>query len=137
MAQTTIAAIDTTNATLAFTVPASGIVDITLNCTAQVTRCTGASTGAVLQAALLNHTGAAVVGFIQDLLQLAVNAPTTVLACALRWHLTGLSPGAFQVDLAAGVTTGKAAALYAAGTTSKTVASNLTSPLVLQAIASV
>lgn len=134
VAVTTIAALDTTNATLAFTVPANGIVDVSAYFTAQVT--TGAA-GHALFAALFNHTGGAVVGFNQNVLQLAAAALTTILAVAVKWHLTGLTPGAFQVDLAAGVSTGGAASIFAAGVNSKTVASNTVSPLFMQAIASI
>jgi hypothetical protein len=55
----------------------------------------------------------------------------------VKWHLTGLTPGAFQVDLAAGTQTGKGASIFAGGISSKTVATNTISPLLIQAKASI
>jgi len=135
VAQTTIAALDTTNLTLAFTVPANGIVDVEAWFFA-VVLAPGASS-AYLEMALLNHTGGAVLGNTQLVLIAPPSALNLYLANAMRWHLTGLTPGALQVDLAAGVTTGKTADIEVHGTTSKTVANDDVGPALLQAFASI
>jgi hypothetical protein len=137
VAATTITVLDATNLTLAFTVPANGIVDVVVSLFYFVTITTNACE---LQIALFNHTGAALIGSpVTAADNQAVN--TTVLAnTSFKFHLTGLTPGALQVDLAAGRTnaTGNVCGIYAGTNSSKTVASNTgNGPVVMQAIASV
>ena len=100
---TTLAALDTTNATLAFTVPANGIVDIEIICLAQCTRTTSGNT---INIGILNHSGGAQLGPTMELINNQVSNTTVIQAGTLKFHLTGLPAGAFQVDLAAAHYTG-------------------------------
>ena len=100
VATTTITALDTTNLTLSLTVPANGIVDFEVSLSFDLIRTT---TTSQLYVALLNHTGGAV---ITDPVSIAINQTSTTTLSAtnlLKFHATGLAPGALQVDLAAGV----------------------------------
>ena len=127
----TLAALDTTNATLAFTVPASGIVDVEVQAFAVCTRTTTAN---AIYIGLLNHTGGAQIGLTAELTNNQV-ASTIEISSTIKFHLTGLSPGALQVDLAGAyiVATGSAGSIVARGTTG----ANASVPLVMQAKASV
>ena len=127
VAATTLTALDTTNATLAFTVPANGIVDILVQLFYTCVRV--ASANAVVLG-LLNHTGGAQVGLNQEIVNNQVASTTLEAVNSVTFHLTGLTPGALQLDLAA---------FFIAGTgNSATVVVNSTSvPLLMQAKASV
>jgi hypothetical protein len=137
-AATTMTALDTTNLTLSFTVPANGIVDVLVQITYTIVGTVG---GATLYLCLLNHTGGALVGNVQVL---AVNGGTSITLQAVNtvtFHLTGLTPGALQIDVAggkidpSGTATGN---FYAIANTSKTIASDTPAgPCIIQAKASV
>lgn len=114
---TALTAIDTVNATLAFVVPASGIVDVEVECDSVII---ATASGGDVNLGLLNHTGGAQLGSSQN----AIGSDQAVLAMAQhilsRFHLTGLTPGAtVQVDLAASLSSasGITANLYAMGYT--------------------
>jgi hypothetical protein len=135
VAVTTMAALDTTNATLSFTVPASGIVDIVVSFVYEIT-----SVSTSMMVGLFNHTGGAIVGLIQGMAFTpgAGGIENSYQSALLKFHLTSLTPGALQLDLAAGVTTAKTAAIQVTNNSSKTVASNsVGAPLLMQAIASI
>jgi hypothetical protein len=130
VAATTVAALDTTNLTLAFTVPANGIVDVIVQ-TSIVT--IGA---AQVNLELFDHTSGAVIGY--TVLAADGTASLTMIFTAIQiFHLTGLTPGALQVDLAAGRDGGTSATIHAHNGTSKTMASLDYGPTVIQAIASI
>lgn len=109
-----LAAVDTTNATLAFTVPASGIVDVLVEVFFGIS---APSTGSqYLTLGLLNHSGGAQLGLSISPASEQVVSQSVVGLASVKFHLTGLTPGALQVDLAAAVTTvasGGAGNLYA------------------------
>jgi hypothetical protein len=132
---TSLATIDTTNATLAFTVPANGIVDVDVECLVAVSQSTNV---AAVTFALFNHSGGAQLGNSKVPLSLSGSVGENAVEVArVRFHLTGLTPGALQVDLAAGVNN-------AAGSTGTIVVQGLTglysasvsSDLLIQALAS-
>jgi hypothetical protein len=137
-AATTMTALDTTNLTLSFTVPANGIVDVLVQITYTIVGTVG---GATLYLCLLNHTGGALLGNVQ---MLAVNGGTSITLQAVNtvtFHLTGLTPGALQIDVAGGKIDASGTAtgnFYAIANTSKTIASDTAAgPCIIQAIASV
>jgi hypothetical protein len=92
------AAVDTTNATLALTVPASGNVDVDVEVSWTISATN--SSGSAIVLGLGNHTGGAQVGNSLELIQLVDAVANEYAGTArLRWHLTGLTPGALQLDL--------------------------------------
>lgn len=88
-------ALDTTNLTLAFTVPANGIVDVDV-----MVACFVGTTSELLWLGLLNHTGGAQIGNSEEVF-FSSNATNVMTLARPRFHLTELTPGALQVDLAA------------------------------------
>lgn len=132
----TLAALDTTNATLSFTVPSNGKVDVLVQVECQIFTTT---TGGTIAFGLLNHSGGAQLGYNQHTLGWAAFSASSLISTAtLRFHLTGLTPGSLQVDLAAGVTTGSGVtgSVYAQGYTGAPDGGK-TSPLLMQAYAAV
>ncbi len=129
---TTLTALDTTNWTLPFTVPASGNVDIDIEFNFNVTITASLN---ILSIALLNHSGGAQIGNTKLLLQ-SNTVLSDVLLGRMRFHLTGLTPGALQIDIAASYTsgTGSAATVYAQGN-SGTITNGKAGPLLIQAFA--
>jgi len=130
----TMTALDTTNATLSLIVPPSGNVDIRAEFTANCTR--GAAANNALLIALLDHTSSAVVGDFISVMVNAITSSTQIVSASRIFHLTGLTPGAKQVDLAAADVTaaGNAAFIYAQGQSS-VISSGVVAPLLLEAIA--
>lgn len=128
---TTLAAIDTVNATLAFTVPPNGIVDVEIGALAS---CVRTASGNATQLAILNHTGGGLLGDIYEIINNQVASTTQLIYGFVKVHLTGLTPGPIQVDLAGAYLagSGNSAALYAGNSSS-----GVPSPLVLQAKASI
>lgn len=129
---TAMTALDTTNLTLAFIVPANGIVDVDVQCMTQLNITTTAS---AVWANLLNHTGGAALGDATCLgVNLVLNTDIAI-SNMIRFHLTGLTAGALQVDFAAEVQTapGTAATLF----TGTAGSSSLDTPFIIRAIASV
>lgn len=126
----TLTALDAINATLSFTVPASGNVDVQVQLSVSVTITVTASN---MWAQLLNHSGGAGLGTATEVMTNAVANTTGYSNPTLRFHLTGLTPGALQVDLAAAVvnTAGTAGTVLTGA-----AASNVTNtPLLIQAFA--
>lgn len=138
VAATTVTPLDTTNLTISFVVPASGIVDMRGTAPVQATR---GATQMNLWAAFTNHSGGARVGDAFLVISLPTTAPVSLtLNVPFEIHLTGLTPGALQLDLAAGFSgTGGACNFVASSAPSLTVATLNAggSPIVLQAVASV
>jgi len=130
---TTLAALDTTNLTLALTVPASGKVTIEVEFYGQTVDTTG---GNVMAVGLLNHTGGAQLGKTIPIAQPGVSGTTFLIRSVATFLLTGLTPGALQVDFAAGCsnTTTGSAAIYAQGVTGNPTIST-SGPLIMQAFA--
>lgn len=129
----TLTALDTTNATLSLTVPASGNVDIEVSGYSTIT--TGASGGSMFMG-ILNHSGGAQLGFTLVVDTVAVVSSSLDQQFKKRFHLTGLTPGALQVDVAAVVTTGagNSGQVITAGNTG-TPAAGTGEPLLIQAFA--
>ena len=96
---TAMTAIDTTNATIAFVVPASGIVDVEVDLFYYGS--TGGTASGALSFALLNHTGGAQIGGSIPVVNLDLVSQQVAFAVHLTFHLSGLTAGALQVDLAA------------------------------------
>ena len=95
-------ALDTTNFTLSFTVPQSGNVLVEAEFTYEITWNTS---GSYLLMGILNHTGGAQLGDNIRAAVISVTAESTLQArTTCSWYLTGLTPGALQVDLAAYIT---------------------------------
>jgi len=130
----TMTALDTTNATLSFIVPPDGNVDVRAEFTANCTR--GAAANNALLIALLDHTSHAVVGYFISVMVNAIVSSTQIVSASRIFNLTGLAPGAKQVDLAAADVTaaGNAAFIYAQGQSS-VVSSGVVAPLLLEATA--
>ncbi len=104
---TTLTALDTTNLTVSFTVPDSGIVLVMFHA-AMVAPSTG-----TLSLGLKNHSGGAQLGNTWDNVE---SIDTNARAASIFWYLTGLSAGTLGIDIAAGVTTGTGH-IYAQGRT--------------------
>lgn len=136
LSNTTMTALDTTNATLAFTVPPSGQVLVTVQCEAQLT--TPAGSGGTIGVALLNHSGGAQLGFTVNPLAWGVAAVSSPISTVnFAFLLTGLTPGALQVDVAGSVApnaVGVSGNIYAQGYTGLANGSK-TSPLTIIAYA--
>ena len=122
-----LTALDTTNLTLSFTVPSNGIVDVEVQ--------VFAAAGQELDVGLLNHSGGAQVGYTQDLSGGAYNWEGIA---KFRWHLTGLTPGALQLDFAA-MDTSSGVKFYVQGVTGPTSAGSIGAggPFLMQAFTSV
>ena len=130
---TTLAALDATNLTLALTVPASGKVTIKCEFYFSVTDTTGAN---AIGIGLLNHAGGAQLGKTIMMAQPTANALTYLIRSTATFLLTGLTPGALQVDFAAGCsnTSTGAAGVFAQGVTGNPTNST-SGPLVMEAFA--
>jgi hypothetical protein len=128
---TTLAKLDTTNLTLSFTVPASGNVDIDVMATMQWSATSG---GEVNVLGLFQHGTSTQLGYTTNANGYAYTSPTSFISGVyVRFHLTGLTPGALQVDLAAGNGAGTGE-LYACGYTGNPNGSK-TGPVLMQAFA--
>ena len=135
VANQTLTLQDATNLTLALTVPANGIVDIDVTLYWIVSAAASVTTYAWI--GLLNHTGGAQVGDTINLFEesssIALLFQTT---STFRFHLTVLTPGALQLDLAAAfLGVGSTVELQAQG--AQGAATGTVSPFLMQAIASV
>lgn len=133
VATTTMAALDATNITLSFTVPASGNVDIDVEIFLEIISSSGGEQCAL---GLLDHTTHAQVGLT---IVCAETDQTTLAFSSLlrpRFHLTGLTAGAHQLDLgaAAGSATTGSVNLYAQGFMGSPTGSNR-GPALMQAFA--
>lgn len=138
VAATTITVLDTTNAIITFTYPASGIVVISAQLLYDVQQTVNAC---FMYLGWLDHTSGALVGsavlagvtqFANDIV--AETAP-------FRFRLTGTPGATVTLDLAAGRTNavGCAAFIFVAAATSKTVATNAAqtgTPLLIEVFAS-
>lgn len=130
---TTLTALDTTNATISLTVPASGNVYVVVQ---GFTTLTVTSTASETTLALLNHTGGAQVGKSEPLWVNAISNSTNYGPFHRVFYLTGLTPGALQLDVAAAMTS-------ASGTTATVITANSTGliapggggPMTIQAFA--
>ena len=96
-----VAALDATNLTLAFTVPASGNVDIVVQFMNAELAITGTSSILFIQP--MNHSGGGALGTAYDACVNSSANTTAVNPLYLRFHLTGLAAGAYQVDIGAGM----------------------------------
>ena len=133
----TLTKLDATNLTLAFTVPANQIVDVDADFFLY-SQSGGSIAGETVAIGLLNHTGGAQVGFTQPLNNIDNVSIAGALHYHIRFHLTGLTAGALQLDLA-GVTsgtTGGSGVLEAQGLTGQLTDVD-GGPALLQAFASV
>lgn len=131
-----LTALDATNATIAFTVPATGNVDICVTCFAYVQGIVGDQSS--VQLALLNHSGGAQVDFTTMTVAIGNTSVQILTATEVTtvWHLTGLTPGAsMQLDLAAYANQTSAAFIIVYGATGllNLAMTNSGSPLVIQA----
>jgi hypothetical protein len=116
-----LAAVDPTNLTIAFTVPASGKVDLYASYDWIESGANGLCTGWVLHgtstlAGYLRYVGAANPFGLND---------------SAEWHLTGLTPGPLQLDLAAQLAAVGSTQIFVQDGTDKTK----DSPALLQAYA--
>lgn len=132
---TTLAALDTTNLTLAFTVPANGIVDILFSAECQIVTASGV--GGQTSIGVLNHSGGAQLGNTINVLGCGAVTVNNQATITCRFHLTGLTPGALQVDIAGSRTgnAGNQGFVYAQGYTGNASGAS-TSPALIEAIAS-
>lgn len=90
-------AFDTTNLRLAITVPAHGMVRFRLRCVI-----TGATTCPTILLGVMN--GATIIGRVTPLYQNdTANVATQAFLCDVEFTVTGLAPGAMNVDAAYGV----------------------------------
>jgi hypothetical protein len=89
-------AIDTTNLSIAVTVPAHGMLRVRM-----VTTITGATTVPTILLGVLNHTGGAVLGRQTPMdFPGTMNAATQSCPCIVDFPITGLTPGALTLDAA-------------------------------------
>lgn len=130
-----LAALDTTNDTIAFTVPANGIVDVDVEAFYVANAVSGATP--VIGWGLLNHTGGAQLGETANMSYTATNGSWGGLQ-KHRFHLTGLTPGPLQLDFAAGISTvvNASGSIFALLRTS-IPATSAGAPILMQAFASV
>lgn len=127
----TLAAVDGTNASLALVVPASGIVDVVVQAAVNANE---AAASTIVFIGLLNHSGAAQLGLTNRAATLNLASLAATLQVVTRFHLTGLTPGALQIDLAAAFTgAGASANIFAQGVAG--IAGSPSSPLLIQAFA--
>lgn len=135
VASTTPTALDTTNATISFTVPASGNVDINVSGVGAISE-GAASPLTTLALMLLNHSGGTQVGSNAEALSNGADSTTGVTGFFARFHLTGLTPGALQLDLAAAVSaTSGITATIATNAFTGAPAAGAAQPLLIQAFA--
>jgi hypothetical protein len=128
----TLAALDTTNLTLPFTVPPSGNAGVVFDITVEVQV---VNTGAAVVLGVLNHSGGAQLGYTNTASVISTNGSSGIaLTAHAHFHLTGLTPGALQVDMAGAVTSGQVGNAYALGSTGGTIVLN-SSPALMQAFA--
>jgi hypothetical protein len=95
----TMAVIDAVNATLAFDVPANGIVDVDVDIAVTLLN----STPFIVEGAigLLDHTSGLQVGSLKSVGSVfGFTGQYTQLSIHNRFHLTGMTPGACLLDLA-------------------------------------
>ena len=120
-----VATLDTTNLTLPFTVPANGIVDVDVQF--YDVNLTVTATASIMILQMMNHTGGATLGTAYAIAANGTgNSSLYFDTTKLRFHITGLTPGAYQVDVGSGMT------FSGAGT-----AGTITSPCLIQAFASI
>lgn len=106
----TLVALDATNLTLEFTVPANGIVDIDVEMWLEITT---NGTGGTIALGLLDHTTGDQVGNTKNSLGWGASADSGPAGTVHnRFHLTDLTPGPMQVDVAGSAV--NAGAAYAA-----------------------
>jgi len=118
-----------------FTVPANGIIDVYFQFTFTLIK---AAVNTALFVGLFQHGTSTVLG---DWINVMVNTQTSaqlILNVSDIFHVTGLSPGALQIDLAAAyvTATGASAIIYAEGQHAALTTSHV-APLVVQVRASV
>jgi hypothetical protein len=100
----TLTALDTVNLTIAFTVPASGKISVRASFTLQLEAATAsAGTATYAMVGLLNHLGGATIGdtnmwSVQT--QVAGVDDLVIQHCVYEGVMSGLTPGALQLDLA-------------------------------------
>lgn len=129
-----LTAVDATNLTIPFTVPASGIVDIHIGFCLVIILATSADYG-YLSVGMLDHTLGTQYG--ETVLYTGVQGlafPDLVISGLNTIHLPGLTPGAVQMDLAAGVYASGGATLYIAARGIQGIPNG--SPVFIQAVAS-
>lgn len=132
-----LAALDTTNLTLSFVAPASGIVDVECYFDADL-GLSGISANDGIAVALFDHGGTTQRGVTTNPM---FSFTTTSMGayCTSIFHLTGLTPGnTYQVDLAAcSYLTGgvNAATIYVQGNTGSNGVSRM-GPCIMRAVAS-
>jgi hypothetical protein len=121
---TSMALLDATNLTLAFIAPPDGNADIHTQISA--------ATGAVADPAvlgILNNSGGGQLGYDNNFI---VTGSATLLVC--RFHLTGLTAGALQINLAGSSSAVSEVSVYAQGYTGGGNASKV-GPALIQAFA--
>jgi hypothetical protein len=90
------------NATLSFTVPSDGNVDVVVECAIMISP--GTVNGTVTLG-LLDHTSGSQVGYSVTTYEALAFVGSSTQNALVRFCLTGLTPGANQVDLAAASST--------------------------------
>lgn len=109
-----LTALDTTNLTVSFTVPAS------TNVVVKFSAVMAPAASGVLGLGLLNHSGGAQLG---KTLSTAMSGGAPAGQVTAAWYLTGLSAGTLGIDIAAGSSAGTAN-VYAQGATGAVNGSN-------------
>lgn len=129
---TSLALLDATNATLAFVVPANGKVDIVVEAFSAVSMTTN---NVAITLGLLNHTGGAQIGTSKCLQVLTIQNNQVCQVNTVTFHLTGQTPGALQLDLAAGRSNvaGGAASILVQGLTGLFPSTAVADDLLIQA----
>lgn len=132
-----MAALDTTNLTLTASAPASGNLDIRVSIFTTISATTTVSD---LAFCLFTHGTTTQVGstFVSDsVVVISSGGASSTGTRTFTFHLTGLTPGSVQYDLAAGVTStsGTGAFVVAFGTTGLPTEPNQGAPALLQAFA--
>lgn len=107
-----LTALDTTNLTVSFLVPASGNAIVRFSASMKVP-----TAGGDLGLGLLNHSGGAQVGSTLSNVMSLVSSTAPVIRLTGEWYLTGLSAGTLGLDIAAGVSTAITANVFAMGHT--------------------
>lgn len=128
----TLSTIDTTNLTLAFTVPSSGNVDLDYEFTCNASY---NSAPTIVALGALNHSGGAQLGYTKPVILSETDSEAnSQVTIRTRFHLTGLTPGALQVDAAGQTINGQFGTIYAQGITGAATSSQ-ESPALMQAFA--
>lgn len=132
-ASNALTALDTTNLTLSFVAPASGIVDVIVKCQIQ---CNLNSNQGVAVALFTHGTTTQVGVTVNPLFSFSSTNVSVGIYANMQFHLTGLTPGTtYQVDLAGCTYTAAAAAgvIYAQGNTGSNGVTRM-GPAIMQAV---